>query len=155
MSDHYVQTKIKEVDTFNFTLGVGLTLFTQYIILAHPELFPTFFRVLLSFMMIHRFYDYQKTKFHYFMLDFCYFMQISTYMQMYSCPSSASSEMCEIWFKSNHVLSHGPIAFAVIAWKNSLVFHRYVSTYLCSEFDKRFVDDLTLRSCGLKLCLEA
>ena len=155
MSDHYVQTKIKEVDTFNFTLGVGLTLFTEYIILAHPELFPTFFRVLLSFMMIHRFYDYQKTKFHYFMLDFCYFMQISTYMQMYSCPSSASSEMCEIWFKSNHVLSHGPIAFAVIAWKNSLVFHRYVSTYLCSEFDKRFVDDLTLRSCGLKLCLEA
>ena len=125
MSDHYVQTKLKQVDTFNFTLGVGLTLFTEYIILAHPEFFPTFFTVLLSFMMIHRFYDYRKTKFHYFMLDFCYFMQISTYLQRYNCPSSAYSERCQIWFKSNYVLSHGPIAFAIIAWKNSLVFHRY------------------------------
>ena len=42
---------------------------------------------------------------------------------MLLCPQDGYSDQCEIWFKSNFVLATGPIAFAIVAWKNSLVFH--------------------------------
>ena len=50
-------------------------------------------------------------------------MQLSTIFNTLVCPCEKYSNECEIWFKTNYVLSHGPIAFAIIGWQNSLVFH--------------------------------
>ena len=35
----------------------------------------------------------------------------------------SDSGICSTWFKSNFVMSHGPIAIAILAWQNSIVFH--------------------------------
>ena len=44
-------------------------------------------------------------------------------MQILVCPNDDYSEECEIWFKSNFVMSICPISFAIIGWNCSLVFH--------------------------------
>ena len=44
-------------------------------------------------------------------------------MQILMCPNDDYSEECEIWFKSNFVMSICPISFAIIGWNCSLVFH--------------------------------
>ena len=70
-----------------------------------------------------RFYTYSAIKEQYFLIDFCYFLNISTWLQTMACPCESYSEECEIWFKANFVLAMGPISFAIITWQNSLVFH--------------------------------
>ena len=75
------------------------------------------------------------------MLDFCYFvnvspwfqhpdtlftlfyLQISVLLQSLTCTMDSDSGFCATWFKSNFVMSHGPIAIAILAWQNSIVFH--------------------------------
>lgn len=57
------------------------------------------------------------------MVDFCYFLTLSTWLNTFLCPCEHYADQCQIWFKSNYVLAHGPIAFAIVAWQNSLVFH--------------------------------
>ena len=58
------------------------------------------------------------------MVDFCYFLQASTWLQTLICTSDSNPEgFCPAWFKGNYALSHGPIAIAIVAWQNSLVFH--------------------------------
>ena len=85
LADHEVQTHVKQVDAFSFTLGVVLTLYVEYVVLAHPEYYPTFFYAILCFLMTHRFYAYGAIKEHFFMLDFCYFVQLSTHLQTITC----------------------------------------------------------------------
>ena len=65
---------------------------------------------------------YKAIKNHFFMLDFCYFLNVSVLLQSLTC-SAATEGFCSAWFKSNFMLSHGPIAVAILAWQNSLVFH--------------------------------
>ena len=73
--------------------------------------------------LFFRFFSYKEAKFHYFLIDFCYFLNLSTWMQILVCPNDDYSEECEIWFKSNFVMSICPISFAIIGWNCSLVFH--------------------------------
>ena len=50
-------------------------------------------------------------------------LQISVLLQSLTCSMGSDSGLCSTWFKSNFVLSHGPIAVAILAWQNSIVFH--------------------------------
>lgn len=71
-----------------------------------------------------RFFAYRSINEHFFCVDFCYFLQLSTWLNLLACPSSLGySDQCQIWFKINYCLALGPIAFAIVAWQNSLVFH--------------------------------
>ena len=77
----------------------------------------------MTIYLFYRFFSYKEAKFHYFLIDFCYFLNLSTWMQILVCPNDDYSEECEIWFKSNFVMSICPISFAIIGWNCSLVFH--------------------------------
>ena len=92
-------------------------------------------------MLLSRYLTYKAIKNHFFMLDFCYFVnvsssfpisqhcdilshhQISVLLQSLTCSMDSDSGFCSTWFKSNFVMSHGPIAIAILAWQNSIVFH--------------------------------
>ena len=52
-----------------------------------------------------------------------HFHQISVLLQSLTCSMDSDSGFCSTWFKSNFVMSHGPIAIAILAWQNSIVFH--------------------------------
>jgi len=123
MDDKHVQTMVKQVDAISFALGVFLTMLVEYIVLVKPEYLAPFTYILMPLLFIHRFYSYTAINEQFFMIDFCYFLNISTWLQTMACPCETYSEECEIWFKTNFVLAMGPISFAIITWQNSLVFH--------------------------------
>ena len=53
----------------------------------------------------------------YLVYDLCYFVNLLTLTYIWIFPSS------KILFIVCYVLSHGPVALAIVLWKNSLVFH--------------------------------
>jgi len=77
----------------------------------------------VAYIYIHRYSTYKAIKNHFFMLDFCYFVQVSAVLQSLMCWVGSDSGFCSSWFKANFVLSHGPLAVAILAWQNSIVFH--------------------------------
>jgi len=123
MDEKAVQTMVKQVDALSFAMGVFLTMLVEYIVLVKPQYLAPFAYWLMPTLFIHRFYTYTAIKEQFFMIDFCYFLNLSTYLQTMLCPNDNYSQECEVWFKTNFVLSMGPISFAIVAWQNSLVFH--------------------------------
>ena len=49
--------------------------------------------------------------------------QVSAVLQSLLCWVGSDTGFCSSWFKANFVLSHGPLAIAILAWQNSIVFH--------------------------------
>lgn len=121
MDDKEVQKRIRLVDTASFTLGVFMAMWVEYLILAAPSAFPWFYLVTLILLMLLRYSTYRAINNHFFMIDFCYFMQVSVITQALLFPPTSSFGAA--WFKANFALSHGPIAIAILAWQNSMVFH--------------------------------
>jgi len=123
MDDREVQKRVKLVDTASFTIGVVMIMFAEFLLIGYPGGFPWFYLVTLILLMLMRFSTYKAIKNHFFMLDFCYFVQVSAVLQSLMCGISSDSGFCSSWFKANFVLSHGPLAIAILAWQNSIVFH--------------------------------
>jgi hypothetical protein len=123
MSDPDVQKRVKLVDTASFTVGVALAFFAEYLLFVQPSAFPSFYYINLILLMLLRYYTYKSINSQFFMIDFCYFMQVSTTLQTLTCPVTSDYGMCSTWFKSNFLLSHGPLGLAIVAWANSIVFH--------------------------------
>ena len=109
------QVKLK--DKFSFTLGVMTISLSQWLILRYPDYFPLFWMIFTALLWIHRFIDYSSQKFELFMLDYCYFVNMSVATQITFYPNHLG------WFQANYALTLGPIFLAIIIWKNSLVFH--------------------------------
>jgi len=123
MDDREVQKRVKLVDTASFTLGIVMVMIAEFLLVGYPAGFPWFYLILNTLLMMLRYLTYKAIKNHFFMLDFCYFLNISVLLQSLTCSMSSDSGLCSTWFKSNFVLSHGPIAVAILAWQNSIVFH--------------------------------
>merc|ERR1711862_239282 len=123
MDDREVQKRVKLVDTASFTLGIVMVMIAEFLLVGYPSGFPWFYLVLNIMLMLLRYLTYKAIKNHFFMLDFCYFLNISVLLQSLTCSMSADGGVCSTWFKSNFMLSHGPIAVAILAWQNSIVFH--------------------------------
>ena len=68
-----------------------------------------------------RFFTYRAEKAHFYMIDFCYLVNLSVILQTLFC--GCEGEFCGSWFQTNYILTQGPIATAIILWANSLVFH--------------------------------
>lgn len=64
-----------------------------------------------------RYFEFRSWKAELFMLDFCYFMNLSVSLQTLGWPDNLA------WFQANYALSMGPVFLSIIAWKLSLVFH--------------------------------
>jgi Protein of unknown function (DUF2838) len=68
-------------------------------------------------LLPYRSYVYKKLKWHYFLFDLCYYVNILCLVFLWILPQSPSL------FVACYCLSHGAVASAVITWRNSLVFH--------------------------------
>ena len=101
-----------------YFLGVIVICLSEWLILRQPNLFPYFYYAIMAVLMAYRYYDYASQKAELFMLDFCYFINLSVICQTAFYPDNL------MWFKANYVLCMGPICIAIMVWKNSLVFHR-------------------------------
>lgn len=109
--------QVKFVDKLSFTFGVTCIVLAEFLALRHPQLFPQFYYTLMVGLLTNRFFEYYKIKEQLFMLDFCYFVNLSVIIQTGLFPTHLA------WYKANYVLCMGCLMLAIIVWQNSLVFH--------------------------------
>ena len=127
--------RVKMIDKISFTFGVVSICSSEWLVLRHHQWFPLYYLIIMTPLLMWRLGTYTKHKYQLFMLggsmrtsylspnftelssDFCYFVNLSVLLQALFFRSNM------IWFKANYVLSMGPVALAIIAWNNSLVFH--------------------------------
>jgi len=109
--------QVKMIDKISFTFGVLCICGSEWLALRKPDWFPLYYYAFMSVLLVWRFIAYSKDKYHLFMLDFCYFVNLSVVLQTGIFPSNIN------WFKANYILCMGPLMFAIVVWKNSLVFH--------------------------------
>lgn len=116
--DHMKEVpQVKLIDKVSFTFGVMLIILIEFFMLRIPQYFPVFYYIAITILFTVRYFDYRREKFQFFMLDFCYFVNVSCIVQTLFFVNN------ETWFKINYTSTHGPLCIAVIVWHNSLVFH--------------------------------
>ena len=108
---------VKTVDKFAFCLGVLVLCVTEFMVLQHPESFGMYYCALVSTMMALRLYMYARSRYLYFMLDFCYWANASCFVSVLILPDND-----RLW-RLNFAVSNGTLLGALLAWRNSLVFH--------------------------------
>ncbi|CAF4628590.1 unnamed protein product, partial [Rotaria sp. Silwood2] len=82
-----------------------------------PHILPLAYTIQALFLITLRFFIYKRKSWHYFVYDLCYFVNVLTLLYIWVFPSS------KILFTVCYTLSHGPLSFAIVLWRNSLVFH--------------------------------
>jgi hypothetical protein len=114
-------------DKISFMFGVlGCFVVEAWAILM-PSHFSYCFALFIIPLLIMRVYLYASAGWQYFLIDFCYFANVSCLGQIALYPTSAAV------FRINFLLVTGPLAMAVPTWRNSLVFHsldRVTSSYI-------------------------
>lgn len=101
----------------SFTLSMLTLLLSELFLLSYPDLFKFFYAAMLIPLMIARYIDYKDKKWHLFMFDFCYFINFVSISHIFFFPNSN-------WlFEALFVLANGPVLFAIIVWRNSMVLH--------------------------------
>ena len=68
-------------------------------------------------MVVCRYLEYSRDKCQLFMLDLCYWVNLSVLAQLHLAPAHAA------WFLANYSLSLGSLVAAMVVWQNSLVLH--------------------------------
>merc|ERR1719289_806744 len=109
--------QVKLYDKISFTFGVLCICGSEWLALRHADWFPLYYYAIMTMLLVWRLITYSKDKYQLFMLDFCYFVNLSVVLQTAFFPTDIN------WFKANYILCMGPLMFAIIVWKNSLVFH--------------------------------
>ncbi|QSL64510.1 hypothetical protein MERGE_001811 [Pneumocystis wakefieldiae] len=100
-----------------FVLGVGNVFFSALLIGMSPQHFHVWYSVQILYFMPLRYITYQRKGMHYFIADLCYWVNMMLLVYLWVFPSS------KFLFVSTYFLSFGSLSWAIIAWKNSLVFH--------------------------------
>ena len=108
--------QVKFIDKLSFMFGVTCIVLTEFLALREPQwftmvtlsflfyplifrlitidpTFPQFHMTLMALLLAYRLQDYQAQKYHLFMLDFCYFMNLSVIIQTSLYPDDL------LWFK--------------------------------------------------------
>eukprot|EP01117_Protostelium_nocturnum_P007627 TRINITY_DN2732_c0_g1_i2.p1 TRINITY_DN2732_c0_g1~~TRINITY_DN2732_c0_g1_i2.p1 ORF type:complete len:541 (-),score=130.38 TRINITY_DN2732_c0_g1_i2:10-1464(-) len=108
---------LRTQDKVAFTLGLIVLLISEFVLLIYPQFMWMWYTFLLVPLLLARYYVYSKSKFHYFMLDFCYFAQVMLLVYFFAVPHN------HIWFQVVFCATNGPLLAGVVMWRNSLVFH--------------------------------
>eukprot|EP00698_Gefionella_okellyi_P002272 TRINITY_DN1207_c0_g1_i2.p1 TRINITY_DN1207_c0_g1~~TRINITY_DN1207_c0_g1_i2.p1 ORF type:complete len:354 (+),score=70.39 TRINITY_DN1207_c0_g1_i2:34-1062(+) len=105
------------IEKLAFTLGVMYLAATCILLGNSPSLMPYWYMIFICPLLTLRYLIYYRNKWHYFMLDFCYFVQGVLLFNIIFYPNSPHL------FQLVFTFSHGPLLWALIVWRNSLVFH--------------------------------
>jgi len=103
-------------DKISFTVGIVNIALTSFFLGRLPQYFFWVYTVKFPLLIGLRYYFYHKNKWHYFLLDFCYFANLTFLFYLHIWPSCFLFKMC-------FAFTAGPLSWAIALWKNSLVFH--------------------------------
>ena len=116
---------VKFGDKIAFTFGILNICLIQYFLLNESDEFWLWYSGMMPVLMIIRWVNYTESGYQYFMLDFCYFTLVCTFIMMYVIRESAS------FFRMVFIFANGPLMIAIPAWRNSFVFHDYEKMTSC------------------------
>jgi len=125
-------------DKLGFTAGIALLIFTEYVFLVHVEWIAAWYTAVIIPLYLIRYVMYHADKTHYFLIDFCYVINLLLLFTLHYYPNS------QVLFKASFALATGPVPVAIIAWRNSLVFH---------SLDKVTSVVIHLLPCGIVFCM--
>lgn len=111
---------LKLFDKLSFNLGVFLFAIFTYMMGRYPnDNFYTFYGLIAPTMIFIRFVDYKPKKYHYFLLDFCYFGTSIVWLYVNFFPKSA------LFYRIAFLYSSGALAVSTAAFENALIFHKF------------------------------
>jgi len=108
---------VRTRDKLSFFFGVMSLLTSALMFGMAPEWVHVAYTVQGLYLLPLRAYTYKKRHWHYFLFDLCYYVTILNFIYIWLLPSNT------VLFMACYCLSHGPLASAVVTWRNSLVFH--------------------------------
>ncbi|KAF9927930.1 hypothetical protein FBU30_002768 [Linnemannia zychae] len=108
---------VRFIDKVAFTLGMFECCSTPWLISQYPEWIPFVHTFQSTVLIAVRYFLYKRKRWHFFLLDMCYFVNVVVLFYLYIFPQSRAL------FGAVWLLSHGPLAFAIVTWRNSLVLH--------------------------------
>mmetsp|Transcript_6786 Transcript_6786/g.10919 ORF Transcript_6786/g.10919 Transcript_6786/m.10919 type:complete len:407 (-) Transcript_6786:189-1409(-) len=117
------------LDKITFLLTVLGCIFMTYCV-ASPfgrRLIPYAYLISLPVLIIIRYVQYKRRKWHYFLLDFCYWANLGCVIYILGLPSSG------VFFGVMFGIVNSILPWTIIAYRNSLVFHsidRFTSFYI-------------------------
>jgi len=108
---------LRTSDKVAFTVGVIVLCITEFILIKSPQLMHYWYTALFFPLLAARYYFYHKVKYHYFLLDFCYYVQL--FLLVYVHFMDVNPAFFQVLFSA----CNGPLAVGIVMWRNSLVFH--------------------------------
>ncbi|KJE92553.1 membrane transporter [Capsaspora owczarzaki ATCC 30864] len=108
---------LRLIDKICFTGFVASFLVTEFLLLRYPQWIWLWYAVCIIPLVGTRYVLYHREQWHYFLLDYCYFAQCLLLFYLFFYPTSG--QLFELVFSS----MNGPLAWSVITWHNSFVFH--------------------------------
>eukprot|EP00128_Syssomonas_multiformis_P006658 Colp12_sorted_trinity150504_noHs@1852 len=109
--------KSKVFDKYMFLAFVVVLLLLQSVLLRAPQYMPTVYTLIIVPLLAHRVYTFHRDRWHYFLIDYCYFSQALLLFYLHLYPSST------LFFAISFSNGNGSLLWAVVAWRNSLVLH--------------------------------
>ncbi|ORY43873.1 hypothetical protein BCR33DRAFT_785666 [Rhizoclosmatium globosum] len=109
--------QVQMIEKVTFLVGVFTLLGIQQLLLLYPQHILTFYVWTLIPLMVIRYVDFHRQKWHYFLIDFCYYVNAALFYFLIRTPTDP-------WlFKILFVWSNGPLMWAIVMWRSGLVFH--------------------------------
>ncbi|CAG5131203.1 unnamed protein product [Candidula unifasciata] len=108
---HRLQSKVVYVLTLVSIVAIS------HFVLTVRWLLPYYYSLTTPVLLMLRLYMYWRMKYQYFMLDFCYFANIYWYIYIWVAPER------EDVFAVGFAVANGPLIWALLVFRNSLVFH--------------------------------
>lgn len=108
---------IKRRDKMVFMTTIINILFASYLLGSYPCYFYYYYILCVSILIPLRFISYRLQKYHYFLLDFCYFANFITVVYLYFYPTS------QLLYNVSFAFNTGPLLIAVPLFTNSFVPH--------------------------------
>ncbi|KAG0246015.1 hypothetical protein B0O80DRAFT_415819 [Mortierella sp. GBAus27b] len=108
---------VRFMDKVAFTLGMFECCCTPWLISQYPEWIPFVHTTQSIILIAVRYFLYKRKSWHFFLLDMCYFVNVFVIIYLYVFPQS------QALFGAVWLLSLGPLALAIVTWRNSLVLH--------------------------------
>jgi len=99
------------------TLYSIIIVLTAYILGAVPEQFYWIHAIKTIIYLFTRFISFKKRKFHYYMCDFCYLVNLFAVYVSFMYPNNITFQ------KMIFATANGPLALAVIVFRNKVVLH--------------------------------
>ena len=110
---------VKLFDKIAFTLGLLNILACEYFLVKLPTYFWLWYSLVIPLLILTRISHFKSLGWQYFLLDFCYFVLFCVFVNLYIFSDS------QLFFKVCFIYANGPLTWAIVIWRNSLVFHDY------------------------------